>query len=128
MSFDKYAVIPFLDGGRDFDGCDCWGLVRLIYKNELGIVLPTYGEISALDVARVAREMDFGKSLWREVERPKRFDLALLRNLARGGLYSHIGIYVDDKRIMHTTAAMGVTVHKEKDLEGMIGGVYEYAK
>ena len=38
----KYTRIPFKLHGRDFKGCDCGGLVWLIYKNELGIELPDW--------------------------------------------------------------------------------------
>ncbi len=42
MWWHKYTHIPFVDKGRGIDGCDCWGLVRLIYQNELNIELPDY--------------------------------------------------------------------------------------
>lgn len=38
----KYMRIPFKEHGRDFDGCDCGGLVGLVYKTELGIELPDW--------------------------------------------------------------------------------------
>lgn len=38
----KYMRIPFKEHGRDFDGCDCGGLVWLVYKTELGIELPDW--------------------------------------------------------------------------------------
>lgn len=34
--------IPFREHGRDFTGCDCGGLVWLVYKTELGIELPDW--------------------------------------------------------------------------------------
>lgn len=40
----KYMRIPFKEHGRDFNGCDCGGLVWLVYKNELGIELPDWRE------------------------------------------------------------------------------------
>lgn len=40
----KYMRIPFAPHGRDARGCDCGGLVWLIYKNELGIELPDWRE------------------------------------------------------------------------------------
>lgn len=38
----KYLRIPFKEYGRDFKGCDCGGLVWLVYKTELGIELPDW--------------------------------------------------------------------------------------
>lgn len=44
MDFNKYVLsgIPFLGGGRDYNGIDCWGLVCLFYKEQLNINLPNY--------------------------------------------------------------------------------------
>lgn len=38
----KYSRVPFKEHGNTLSGCDCGGLVWLIYKNELGIVLPDW--------------------------------------------------------------------------------------
>ena len=37
---NNYIGIPFVSGGRDKTGCDCYGLVRLILQNEYNIELP----------------------------------------------------------------------------------------
>src|SRR5512134_1374594 len=37
-----YVGIPYLDHGAARSGCDCWGLVRLIYRERTRIELPSY--------------------------------------------------------------------------------------
>ena len=52
MNFSDYTEICFKEKGRDRDGVDCWGLVYLIYKECMGIDLPTYsGEYSSSEDA-----------------------------------------------------------------------------
>jgi len=38
----NYIGIPFKELGRDMEGCDCWGLTRLISMNELGFTVPSF--------------------------------------------------------------------------------------
>lgn len=37
-----YVGIPYADHRSDRSGCDCWGLVRLVYRERAGVVLPAY--------------------------------------------------------------------------------------
>lgn len=50
----RYVGLPFVDGGRTRAGVDCWGLVRLALASERNIELPSYGEISATELRRIA--------------------------------------------------------------------------
>ena len=38
--WNKYVGIPYAPGMSSRDGCDCWGLVRLVYREEFGTLLP----------------------------------------------------------------------------------------
>lgn len=98
-----YVGIPFLDGGRDASGCDCWGLVHLVYRDLLGIELPTYGEISAHDVARVTERIreDSAGAPWLPVTgAPRPFDVLVMR-----GKPLHVGVMVDARHVLHVEAA-----------------------
>ena len=101
----RYAGIPFIDGGRSFDGADCWGLVRLVYLAEAGIVLPSHGEVSAADLRAVARriEADDRDGAWIPVKtgdvRP--LDLVLMARPG-GKTPHHVGIVSGPGIVLHT--------------------------
>lgn len=107
----RYVGVPFVDGGRGPDGYDCWGLVREVYARELGIMLPSYGEISAHDLAQIAREMrtraDDG---WRAPPAPAPFDVCLMRGPSGRAAVVHVGVMVDADRVLHVEAATAAVV------------------
>ena len=86
----SYVGLPQLDHGRTRLGCDCWGLARIIYQEELGISLPEYlGYASVDEHAEIASLIDGAKALpmWVPVTGPAvAFDLALFRR----GLMLHM--------------------------------------
>lgn len=105
---EPYLLIPFLNDGRDINGCDCWGLVRLIMKNKAHIDVPSYGEVSGLEIAKTARSMieGFETKWWKPVEKPNLFDVVVMR---RHGMQDigHAGIMVNDKELVHTEKKSG---------------------
>ena len=104
----RYVGLPFRDGGRDFSGVDCWGLVRLVLDKECGIELPTYAEIGANDLSAIAgmtkRETASGEQ-WIIVAPPsaRQFDVALMH---RRRAAVHVGIVVAGKRLLHIERAI----------------------
>ena len=103
MNFGKYVGIPFLDGGASHEGCDCWGLIRLIYDERFGIALPEYNDVSSRDLRRVAREMEKGSSsdpVWRQVYEPRAFDVVLMRVFS-GSIVAHVGIVISRHQFLH---------------------------
>jgi cell wall-associated NlpC family hydrolase len=100
----RYVGMPYVDGGRNDKGVDCWGLVRLIYAEQLGIELPSYGEISAEDLLKVARRITAGKDgeEWENVTREtiQPFDVCVMR-FHGVRTVGHVGIVVTKKTIIH---------------------------
>jgi len=99
----QYVGIPRLPHGRDRDGCDCWGLVRLVYASECGVALPSYaGEYVGLEeraeIARLIRDFrDAGP--WRKVKgAPVPFDVLVFRVAGEG---AHVGLAIDAARMLH---------------------------
>lgn len=101
---NRYVGIPFRDGGRDESGCDCWGLVRLIYARELGIYLPTYGETSAFNLQQVVMLMQQGaqaEAVWIEPQEPGEFDVVVMRRTSGGRAPSHVGVLTQTGALLH---------------------------
>lgn len=102
-----YVGLPFVDGGRDRRGVDCWGLVRLVYAAERGIDLPSYGEISAADLLALARAFTAGAqgAHWPETLHPHPFDVAVMRSGQGHRGIVHVGVMVDARRVLHVERA-----------------------
>lgn len=109
MNLARYVGLPFVDGGRGPGAVDCWGLVCFVYRQELKIDLPNYGEVRARDLRAVSRSVDAGKdgADWVRVEVPQAMDVAVMR-LPSSGRPGHVGIYDGMGRILHAEAATGV--------------------
>lgn len=102
----KYMRIPFKEHGRDFDGCDCGGLVWLVYKQELGIELPDWRRYyqnthieSFTDLSATIGTMlgnicyEIGRNT-----RPQPFDVI---SLTIAGHPIHVGIMINENYFMH---------------------------
>lgn len=107
----RYVGIPFSDDGCSFASCHCWGLCRLIYRHELDIDLPAYGECSARDLVGAARrfrsDSDNDAGPWRAVDAAalKPFDVVLMSAMtAHNGhrrIPGHCGLMISPDRVLH---------------------------
>lgn len=105
----SYVGLPFGEGPGEVT---CWSLCARVYAEQLGIVLPAYGEISARDLARIARTMgreQLGEH-WQAVAAPRAFDVAIMRSGRGGPRIVHVGVMVDDHRLLHVEAATAAVV------------------
>lgn len=127
----KYVGIPFKSGGRTPEGCDCYGLVRMILENEYSMKLPNLdGEYeNALD-------KDFTKNLFHhyvpllcgeKIEAPEEKAVAIIRTQ---GLATHVAIYAGDGNIIHTMLNTGTVCERlsSPTLTGRIEGWYRVSE
>jgi cell wall-associated NlpC family hydrolase len=116
-----YVGLPFRYDGRTRDGLDCWGLVRLAFTERAGIGLPSYGEIPAARLARVAERMMADSLLppWTVATgAPRELDVVLmtgrtLQDGRRRPLAMHVGVMIDARRVLHVeeeTAAVAIAL------------------
>lgn len=99
---NHYIGLPYVEFGRTRDGCDCWGLACIIYREELNITLPDYlgygsadehGEIAALIAGAET------SPLWVPVSGDAlAFDIAVFR---RGRFSTHLGIVIRHGLMIH---------------------------
>lgn len=90
----------------------CWGLVCRVYAEHLGIDLPTYGEISAHDLLRIAKAMARGREDpdWRVAPVPQEFDVCLMRGPRGGASVLHVGVMTGPRHVLHVEAATAAVV------------------
>ena len=108
---NRVIRVPFVDGGRDWNGLDCFGLARLCYSECLGIDLPSYGDISAQDMMRIALkiEEDAASQIWVAAPAPQEFDFVVMKWFAKRHI-GHVGIVLDKRHILHTEAHTGPVI------------------
>ena len=123
----KYVGIPFISGGRDESGCDCYGLVRLILKNEYKIFLPILNGdyTNALNVEETKRLFFDNVPLLcgEKIEAPEEKAVALMN---MGGRLCHVGLYAGDDSIIHSRHKVGVVCERlsSPQLTGRVEGWY----
>ena len=103
MEFAKYISIPFAERGSSYDGCNCWGLVRLWKREQMGQELPSYEELytdtedeEAAKLINQVKEEDQWVRLEPGQEEPG--DVILLRIK---GLPWHVGIVASKNKMLH---------------------------
>jgi cell wall-associated NlpC family hydrolase len=123
----EYVGIPFISGGRDRNGADCYGLVRLVRTEQFGDRLPllsgdytdadNFAETEAL--MRSRRPLLAG----RPVEIPEAGDVCVLRF---HGLPVHLGICAGGGWMLHTLKGTGSVLQRISDphLAGRVEGWY----
>ncbi len=113
MWWEEYIGIPFEDKGRTNRGCDCYGLLRLIYAKHLSVDLPSMTsfyedteqreEINGLLVTRPLI-LGFRQVSLREVAP---FDVLVIR---QAGFDCHLGVVVKPNFMIHSESGKGAVL------------------
>lgn len=102
MNFNHYvdSCIPFKEKGRGYEGLDCWGLVALFYKEQMGIDLPDYLSVyENTKDKKIAETIIAEKSVkWESVDNPINGDVVLCRMRRRP---MHVGVFQSPHYMLH---------------------------
>lgn len=105
----KYIGIPFKWQGDTKSGCDCYGLVRLVMREQFGITCPDYAYSDAKDALRDAFAQGLRqKDTWRQ-------DMAREGNiilLAINGHPLHCGLVLDESNMLHASQGANVCIER----------------
>lgn len=131
MNLSDYVGLPWGDGGRTRDGCDCWGLVRLVIADRLGITLPSYAGdyVTAEDREAVSTLIKGGLGPWRSIspgwERP--LDAVLM---TEAGIPRHIGVVASPGYVLHMPPGRDSVVEPYRfgKLKLRVAGFYRHEK
>ena len=123
----RFVGIPFADGAPSFKGANCYTILQLVYKHELGIELPSY-TIPAKYSNRVFINFLNTVALnWDKVDEPEYLDVvAMAHDMARPNLIQHFGLYIGEGRILHTLDKIGSHVSTVQKLKPFIKGYYKW--
>lgn len=109
MTYDKYIGLPYLANGRTEAGVDCWGLVRLFYRDELNIDLPSYttSYTGPDDPAIMELMSEYKDTNWKKQTVPKPGDVCVFNIY---GEPCHVGVYIGNSKFMHSRENRDVVI------------------
>lgn len=134
----RARLVPFVDRGSDFAGCDCYGLVRLLYAEVKGVLLPDLGGIAqGADLSpRAAEVAEACAGTWVEVPRPqaKALDVVLMRGIVaheghKASRPVHVGCMVNPGALIHIEEGVGVSLVELNHfrIRRRVDGFYRYS-
>ncbi len=112
-----FIGIPWKAHGRTMRGVDCYGLVCLFTESVTGVRLPDFDYDADTVRARevVASHIIFAGK-FREIQDYKPLDIALLNYF---GCASHVGVYLGNNMLLHSSSRTGTIISALTDIEGL---------
>jgi murein DD-endopeptidase len=124
----KFIGIPFVSKGRSFNGCDCYGLVKLYYKEILNIDIPETIITAEQPRRTFANYLNEISKNWTATTPAKNVVVAMSVNAEHPNLVTHFAVMIDDKRFIDTRENMSsyLTSIDDEKIKNQIKGFYKW--
>ena len=124
----KFIGIPFVSKGRSFNGCDCYGLVKLYYKEILNIDIPETIITAEQPRRTFANYLNEISKNWTATTPAKNVVIAMSVNAEHPNLVTHFAVMIDDKRFIDTRENMSsyLTSIDDERIKNQIKGFYKW--
>lgn len=112
----RFIGLPYLPGGRERDGVDCWGLLRLVYWEERHILLPSLPGLVEDHEQLISREnLALCTKGWVSKGRPTEWAAV---GMSRKEMIHHVGVWTeaDGGKIIHCWHGIPVVADTPKSL------------
>lgn len=129
---NDYVGIPFVDGGRTREGCDCYGLVCLVFAEQFKVTLPRrdYWPLVS-DVSYLDRSIEEVRTVfWRPVEgQAWPGCVAEFRVPGKDRTLFHCGLMVSPTHMLHVFRGCETVLEEVYGLvwTNRLMGIYRYA-
>jgi murein DD-endopeptidase len=124
----KFIGIPFVSKGRSFNGCDCYGLVKLYYKEILNIDIPETIITAEQPRRTFANYLNEISKNWTATTPAENVVVAMSVNAEHPNLVTHFAVMIDDKRFIDTRENMSsyLTSIDDEKIKNQIKGFYKW--
>jgi len=124
----KFIGVPFSDQqNQGFSGANCYGLVKLFYREYLGIDIPelrVHSDHSNKVWATYLREINDN---WKTVKEPKIYDVvAMAQDKKHPRIVQHVGIYLGNGKVLHTLSKINSHIVSLESVKHSIKGFHRW--
>jgi cell wall-associated NlpC family hydrolase len=125
---EKYVGIPYILHGSDINGCDCYGLIKIIYENEFDIKLPDYNNhyTPNTDDDEIIDIYKKEVRKWKQVQTPK---IGSVIYFVISGQPKHVGVVIGDREFLHNMSdktSSNIGDFKSNKWKRRVIGFYDY--
>jgi len=104
MNYNKYIGIPWVCGGSTEEGADCWGIVKMVYKDLLNIEIGHYNVSEINNSEKTSDKIEMVRDStqdWIQTENPAINDVIMMVNRMTGRP-EHVGIFIGKGKVLHS--------------------------